>query len=44
METTATDGKKYQTTFYRIEAVLAVGYRVNSAQGYTVSDLGNQYT
>ncbi len=32
METTATDGKKYQTTFYRIEAVLAVGYRVNSAQ------------
>ena len=32
METTANDGKKYQTTFYRIEAVLAVGYRVNSVQ------------
>ncbi len=32
METTATDGKKYQTTFYRLEAVLAVGYRVNSTQ------------
>ena len=32
MKTTATDGKKYQTTFYRLEAILAVGYRVNSAQ------------
>jgi len=32
METTATDGKKYQTTYYCLDAVLAVGYRVNSAQ------------
>ena len=32
METTATDGKKYQTSFYRLEAVLAVGYRVNSSE------------
>lgn len=32
METTATDGKNYQTNFYRLEAILAVGYRVNSAQ------------
>jgi hypothetical protein len=32
LETTATDGKKYKTTFYKLEAVLAVGYRVNSAQ------------
>ena len=32
METTATDGKNYVTTFYRLEAILAVGYRVNSAQ------------
>ncbi len=32
LETTATDGKKYKTTFYQIEAVLAVGYRVNSSQ------------
>ena len=32
LETTAADGKQYQTTFYRLEAVLAVGYRVNSAQ------------
>lgn len=32
LETTATDGKKYNTQFYRLEAILAVGYRVNSAQ------------
>lgn len=32
METTASDGKNYETSFYRLEAVLAVGYRVNSAQ------------
>ena len=32
METTASDGKNYETTFYRLEAILAVGYRVNSAQ------------
>lgn len=29
---TAADGKKYPTQFYRLEAILAVGYRVNSAQ------------
>ena len=32
METTATDGKLYLTTFYNIDAVIAVGYRVNSYQ------------
>ena len=32
METTALDGKKYNTLFYRLEALLAVGYRVNSSQ------------
>ena len=32
METTAADGKKYLTTYYRLEATLAVGYRVNSTQ------------
>lgn len=32
METTAADGKAYDTNFYRLEAVLAVGYRVNSIQ------------
>jgi len=32
METTAADGKKYQTSYYRLEAILAVGYRVNSSE------------
>ncbi len=32
METTAADGKNYITNFYRLEAILAVGYRVNSVQ------------
>ena len=32
METTALDGKNYTTQFYRLEAILAVGYRVNSSQ------------
>ena len=29
---TAEDGKTYSTMFYRLEAILAVGYRVNSVQ------------
>jgi hypothetical protein len=29
---TADDGKKYQTQFYNIDAVISVGYRVNSHQ------------
>ncbi len=29
---TADDGKTYQTQFYRLEAILSVGYRVNSVQ------------
>lgn len=29
---TAEDGKTYATNFYRLEAILAVGYRVNSVQ------------
>lgn len=32
METTAEDGKKYLTSYYRLEAILAVGYRVNSSE------------
>ncbi len=32
LETTARDGKKYNTKYYRLEAILAVGYRVNSTQ------------
>ena len=29
---TAGDGKNYSTNFYRLEAILAVGYRINSIQ------------
>lgn len=31
--TTAKDGKKYKTFFYSLEAIIAVGYRVNSERG-----------
>ena len=30
---TAEDGKGYQTNFYSLEAIIAVGYRVNSVRG-----------
>ena len=30
METTASDGKKYNTNFYNLDAIISVGYRVNS--------------
>ena len=29
---TATDGKTYQTNFYNLDAIISVGYRVNSAK------------
>lgn len=32
METTASDGKKYQVSYYNLDAIIAVGYRVNSRQ------------
>lgn len=32
LEHTAQDGKKYKTKFYSLDAVISVGYRVNSAQ------------
>jgi hypothetical protein len=31
--TTAADGKAYPTKFYRLEAILAIGYRVSSPRG-----------
>jgi len=31
--TTATDGKIYQVEYYNLDAILSVGYRVNSKQG-----------
>lgn len=30
LETTASDGKKYNTKYYNLDAIIAVGYRVNS--------------
>jgi hypothetical protein len=30
LEYTASDGKRYQTKFYNLDAILSVGYRVNS--------------
>ena len=32
MEITAEDGKKYSTKFYNLDAIISVGYRVNSRQ------------
>ena len=32
LETTAADGKNYQTRVYNLDAIIAVGYRVNSYQ------------
>lgn len=32
METTASDGKNYQVAYYNLDAIIAVGYRVNSKQ------------
>jgi hypothetical protein len=32
LELTALDGKSYQTQFYNLDAIIAVGYRVNSRQ------------
>jgi hypothetical protein len=32
MELTADDNKKYQTKFYNLDAIISVGYRVNSAK------------
>jgi hypothetical protein len=32
LETTAADGKHYRTNFYNLDAIVAVGYRVNSYQ------------
>jgi hypothetical protein len=32
LEYTANDGKKYNTKFYNLDAIISVGYRVNSVQ------------
>jgi hypothetical protein len=30
LEHTASDGKNYQTKYYKLDAILSIGYRVNS--------------
>jgi len=30
LEHTASDGKKYKTAFYNLDAIISVGYRINS--------------
>lgn len=32
METTASDGKLYKTNYYNLDAIISVGYRVNSSK------------
>jgi hypothetical protein len=32
LETTASDNKKYKTNFYNLDAIISVGYRVNSSK------------
>lgn len=39
MEHTAADGKNYKTAFYNLDAIIAVGYRVNSKHDHSVPHL-----
>lgn len=32
LETTAADGKKYKTKYYNLDAIISIGYRVNSTK------------
>jgi prophage antirepressor-like protein len=42
LELTASDGKKYQTKFYNLDAILSVGYRVNSINATRFRQWANQ--
>ena len=42
LEHTAADGKQYKTRFYNLDAILSVGYRVNSKQGTQFRIWANQ--
>jgi hypothetical protein len=35
LETTASDGKNYKTKFYNLDAIISVGYRINSQRATT---------
>ncbi|HDH06293.1 MAG TPA: hypothetical protein ENH01_11415 [Nitrospirae bacterium] len=41
IRTTAADGKKYLTSFYSLDTIIAVGYRVNSCQATQFQHLGH---
>ena len=41
---TASDGKKYNTQFYNLDAILSVGYRVNSKQATMFHSYRNSLT
>lgn len=38
---TANDGKIYSTNFYRLEVILAVGYRMNSLQATDIVSINS---
>ena len=40
--TTASDGKKYEVTFYSLEMILAIGFRVRSRRGIQFRQWANQ--
>lgn len=42
LEYTATDGKVYKTKFYNLDAILSVGYRVNSINATMFRKWANQ--
>ncbi|MBU6339380.1 MAG: virulence RhuM family protein [Rickettsiales bacterium] len=42
LELTAADGKKYKTKFYNLDAIISVGYRVNSIQATNFRIWANQ--
>ena len=39
---TADDGKNYNTTIYNLDAIIAVGYRVNSKKSNRIQNMGNK--
>ena len=41
---TASDGKKYRTKHYNLDAIISVGYRVNSAKATPIPNLGYRKT
>lgn len=41
--TTASDGKDYEVTFYSLEMILAIGFRVRSKRGVQFRQWANQH-